>query len=431
MSAGPGPAAVVAAGRVTVRVARAGPDGAVRVAEAAAGPPLPGLLVGLVEDGTPVVELGDPAVAVAGDVDAVVLDAGRSRSDVALVRRGVVVRRRRGPGGADLDAAVAALLVRRRPAWAGHPALPAEAERVRETLSLLPGGDAALPGAGAVPVTAAEVRAALAEPLRVLARTAAELAGPGGLPVLVVGGVARTPLLAELLDAAGLPDVRVLPRPDVAALLAACGRARPLPAPADRPAPARSRLPPPARRGRLRVVAAVLAAAALLGGLHVVGGLVAGPATGGPVSGPSGVLAQYDYRLRLPAGWAHTGGLPERRRTLLTPLTAPEGSDLIAVESTPLGYDAAAEPARAAAELRALYDGAVAAGTALSGYDASAEFAGRAVTAYREDDGDTAVRWFVLLDGPAQRSVGCRHTPAGEAPVVAACAEVVASLGPA
>ena len=56
-------------------------------------------------------------------------------------------------------------------------------------------------------------------------------------------------------------------------------------------------------------------------------------------------LVQYGYRVALPEGWAHTGGLPERRRTLLTPVTAPEGSDLIAIEASPLGYDPAAEPA--------------------------------------------------------------------------------------
>jgi type VII secretion-associated protein (TIGR03931 family) len=70
----------------------------------------------------------------------------------------------------------------------------------------------------------------------------------------------------------------------------------------------------------------------------------------------------------------------------------------------------------------------VAAGAALSGYDGAARFGGRAVTAYREDAGATTVRWFVVLDGSAQLSVGCRHTPTGAAAVLAACAAVVASI---
>ena len=44
--------------------------------------------------------------------------------------------------------------------------------------------------------------------------------GPA-LPVLLIGGVARAPLLAELLDAAGCADVAVAPRPDAAAVLGA------------------------------------------------------------------------------------------------------------------------------------------------------------------------------------------------------------------
>jgi type VII secretion-associated protein (TIGR03931 family) len=128
-------------------------------------------------------------------------------------------------------------------------------------------------------------------------------------------------------------------------------------------------------------------------------------------------------------GWEHTGGQPEHRRVLLTPLTAPDGSDMIAVERSPLGYDTAAEPERAQAELRAAFDAAVAGGSALSGYDPGARFAGRAVTAYREEEPDrTVVDWFVVLDGDAQLSVGCRHTAVGAEVVRAACAAVVASV---
>jgi type VII secretion-associated protein (TIGR03931 family) len=114
---------------------------------------------------------------------------------------------------------------------------------------------------------------------------------------------------------------------------------------------------------------------------------------------------------------------------LLTPVAAPEGSDLIAVEHSLLGYDTAAEPQRARAELRAAYDAAVAAGSAFSGYDPGGHVAGRPVTAYRQEEpGGTVVEWFVVLDHDAQLSVGCRHTPAGAEAVRAACAVVVASV---
>jgi type VII secretion-associated protein (TIGR03931 family) len=144
---------------------------------------------------------------------------------------------------------------------------------------------------------------------------------------------------------------------------------------------------------------------------------------------PVGVLVQYGYRLDVPAGWEHTGGLPERRRVLLTPLATPEGSDLIAIEHSPLGYDTAAEPERARAELRAAFDAAVVEGSAFSGYDPGGQFAGRPVTTYRQEEpGGTVVDWFVVLDRDAQLSVGCRHTPAGAEAVRAACAVVVASV---
>jgi type VII secretion-associated protein (TIGR03931 family) len=422
-------AAAVQVGTATVRVARTGPAGPV-VAETDidARLPLAALLAGLAEGAVTLVP--DPAVAMAaaqpGPSPVVVLDVGADRGEAVLVRDGAVAARRTGPGGRHLDAVVAGLLVARRPAWAGRPELGAEARRVREALSLLPAAEAALPGGRPLPVAADAVREVLRAPLGELVVAARALAGPGDVPVLVAGGVARTPLLAELLDAAGLPDVRVAARPEAAGVLAAlAGPAAAAPSPA-RPPPRPPLLPPvPRRAGRLRGAAAAVLAVALLAGLHAVGDRLAPPAAAG---GPPGLLAQYDYRFVVPAGWAHTGGRPDRRRVLLTPLAAPEGSDLVVVESSPLGYDAAAEPERAAEELRAVYDAGLRAGGALSGYDDRASFAGRAVTAYTEDASTTTVRWFVLLDSPSQLSVGCRHTTAGTAAVLAACAGVVATL---
>ena len=56
--------------------------------------------------------------------------------------------------------------------------------------------------------------------------------------------------------------------------------------------------------------------------------------------------------------------------------------------------------------------------------------AGRPVVVYREAGGASAadVDWYVVLDGDAQLSVGCRHTRARADDVRAACATVVGSL---
>ena len=184
----------------------------------------------------------------------------------------------------------------------------------------------------------------------------------------------------------------------------------------------------PLRHSAPRRLAVAAGAAIALSGLYAAGAAL--PAPGPMPLASSGELVQYGYAVRLPAGWAHTGGLPERRRSLLTPVGAPDGGDLISVERTPLGYDADAEPQRARAELRAEFARAVVEGAPLSGFDDDARFAGRPVVGYREAAGPDAaqVDWYVVLDGEAQLSVGCRRTTAGAATVAAACATVVGSL---
>ena len=389
-----------------------------------------------------------------------VLDVGQAGAEAVLVDGGEIVAVRTGSvGGAVLDDLVGDLLLRR---WGapvpGAAVLRAEARRMREALSLQPVAVARLPGGdGGVRLEAAELRAVLAEPLgtAVDALRAVLAAAPGPRPaVRVVGGVARTPLLAELLDAAGIEHV-VARRPDACAVLGALrgrpgvahpartapgadgtgadgsgadGPARTAPA---RTAPARTapaggpRLPPLPRRRPVRAAAIVTsgaAAAALL-----AAGLPA-TAVRPETDVPAGLLVQYGYSVVLPAGWAHTGGLPERRRSLLTPQAGPDGSDLISVERTPLGYDTGAEPERALAELRTVFDAEVAAGAPLSGFTADGRFAGRPVVSYRQSGPGVAVDWYVVLDADAQLSVGCRHTAAGAATVAAACAAVVGSV---
>ncbi len=395
------------------------------------------------------------AATAAGPV--AVLDVGQAGAEAVLVDGGEIVAVRTGlVGGAVLDDLVGDLLLRRWGAPApGAAVLRAEARRVREALSLQPVAVARLPGVdGGVRLEAAELRAVLAGPLgtAVDVLRAVLVAAPGPRPaVRVVGGVARTPLLAELLDAAGIEHV-VAPRPDACAVLGALrgrpglahptrtsprarhprGRAGRSPAPGSPPAsPARTspaggpRLPPLPRRRPLRAAAIVTsgaAAAALL-----AAGLPAA-AVRPEAAVPTGVLVQYGYSVVLPAGWAHTGGLPERRRSLLTPQAGPDGSDLISVERTPLGYDTGAEPERALAELRTVFDAEVAAGAPLSGFTADGRFAGRPVVSYRQSGPGVAVDWYVVLDADAQLSVGCRHTAAGAATVAAACEAVVGSV---
>lgn len=187
-------------------------------------------------------------------------------------------------------------------------------------------------------------------------------------------------------------------------------------------------LPPPAARHPARTATTLTAAGIMLAGLLT--GLLTGRATTpAPARTEPGVLVQYDYALRLPAGWRHSGGLPERRRTLLTPTAAPEGSDLIAVEQTPLGYDSGAEPDRAHRELVERFRLAAEADPALLGPARPVDFGGRPSTTYRQVRQGTTIDWYVLFDRDAQLSVGCQYVGSRTTAVAAACAEVVATLG--
>jgi type VII secretion-associated protein (TIGR03931 family) len=364
--------------------------------------------------------------AQARDHGLVVLDVGFSGTEVTRLGGDgrVLGVRRSALGGRSLDELVAGRFARD----ASESAL-AEAGRVREALSLQASVESAWG-----PLTRAQLRPLLTAAFGAAVECVRDLVAAEPVPVLLVGGVARTPLLAELLDESGIADVTVAPRPDAAAVLGAlllpseAGASTPVALGGRRTDSGESSwLGDRPRRRPMRVAAFAAAAAGLVVALLALGLLLA---PGPQPAAAAGVLVQYGYRFEVPDGWEHSGGLPERRRALLTPVAAPEGSDLIAVEHSPLGYDSGAEPERAGAELRAEFAAAVAAGSRLSGYDPHARLAGRAGTAYRQEgEAGTVVEWFVVLDGDAQLSVGCRHTRANADAVRAACARVVASVG--
>ncbi|MBO0878557.1 MAG: type VII secretion-associated protein, partial [Pseudonocardia sp.] len=213
---------------------------------------------------------------------------------------------------------------------------------------------------------------------------------------------------------------------------------RPPSRPADMPAAdmlAAGLLAPPRRRRRVGALLAGLVVpvlAAISSGL--VTGLVgeaAGSVSAATVEAPDGgELAQYGYTVRLPAGWRHSGGLPERRRTLLTPVGAPDGSDLISIEQHPLGYDGVAERDRAVRELGERLRAARAAGSELTDLGVTADVADREFVTYRQRQPHLGaeVDWYVLFEAGTQLSIGCQRTPAGAEAVRAACSEVIASV---
>jgi type VII secretion-associated protein (TIGR03931 family) len=307
---------------------------------------------------------------------------------------------------------------------------PAEGDAVRLLAEAAVLAGTTVPGlSGGVLVLADERRSGtLADPLTDLA----------GEPPLLPDDPGAVALLGALRPAPG-PRSRLCPssapsggcwsqsRPSVQPWLS------PAPGPSAGPAHPARRLPPPPPRRRARTLLAAATLPVLAAALTALGTGLApsgGPAARVATPDPRATLVQYDYAVRLPDGWRHTGGLAQRRRTLLTPAGHPEGSDLIAVEQTPLGYDSAAEPDRAFRELREQYRHEVDGGAELSDFTLATRVAGRNVIAYRQRRPGLGaqVDWYVLFDGDAQLSVGCQHTPSGVETVRSACAEVLGSL---
>jgi type VII secretion-associated protein (TIGR03931 family) len=286
----------------------------------------------------------------------------------------------------------------------------------------------------------------LAEAADAIGRSAAELTGG----VLLAGdGPALRPegRLAELIDLAGQRPIRVEEPAELAALgglRAPRWRIPAGPALSPRPMAPKAVLgagliadPPPPRLLRsllLGVGLPVLCALVTILGTHPP--TMLRTLTGRPGEDPvsqaerGGVLAQYDYALLLPAGWRQSGGLPTRRRTLLSPVGTPNGSDLISIEQTLLGYDSAAEPDRAYREFQSRFAEARAGGADLDDFTPSTILGGRDVLAYRQHQPlrHTDVDWYVLFAGDSELSLGCQHTSGGAAQVRIACAQVLATL---
>ncbi|GDY29313.1 type VII secretion-associated protein [Gandjariella thermophila] len=183
-----------------------------------------------------------------------------------------------------------------------------------------------------------------------------------------------------------------------------------------------------AGRGRTSwlVAGAVVAVVAVgAGGWALTSG---GGATGG-AAGPSGPtatpaatsgreIAQYDYRFTVPVDWQQTGSEAATRKVQLRPGDEPNGDDLIAVQEQALNYDSTADRDRAVNQLRQQFQ---AAGTAFSGFDPAAQFAGRSVVYYRQRLSTATVDWYVVFQGRVQVSVGCQYTDQGRDRVGAAC----------
>jgi type VII secretion-associated protein (TIGR03931 family) len=141
---------------------------------------------------------------------------------------------------------------------------------------------------------------------------------------------------------------------------------------------------------------------------------------------PGRAIAQYEYKFLAPSDWVQTGGSVPERKVVVRPADAQDRDDLVVVQEFPMTYDASADRARLADELRS---SAAQAGPQYSGFNSEARFAGKTVMYYHEAKPAAAVDWYVDVKGTVRVHVGCQY--AGAVPrdrVAGACEQVVRRL---
>ena len=369
-----------------------------------------------------------------------VLDVGGGTTDVTVLRRtttGFLVLATRGDpgfGGVDVDQALLehlgsglsgdqlatwqavvvgrGLAQRRR-----RRVLAADVRGAKETLSRHAYADVAMPGG--LPdahVTRDDLERLVGPRVSaVVALLAGALAEVGALDVHgrstaavhLVGGSSRVPLVSRLVHARlGVLAVSTDQPETVVARGALLAVRPPPPGPATPPPQAPEPLAVPVGSPRRRIRARLVGA--IVGGV-VLAAVVAAVVAAGRSPGTRTVAAQHASTV-VPADWreADRSGNDGTARLVLTPTGATGDADRLLLVQTRLNPGAGTTDVAAA--LKEQMSGASSSGLTYDGFDAAAQYAGRAVVRYREVPGPgSVVDWFVVVEGGYQLSVGCQH----------------------
>ena len=230
--------------------------------------------------------------------------------------------------------------------------------------------------------------------------------------ILLAGAGAGSPHLAEqVLHRLGVVAT-VDPAPATVFALGALLATAPSAPPTHPPSPAPPPAPPPGTQGRLRSGRSVDRRVwASLAGVVLIALLVATTAqlrAPEPAGGVRTLVAQH-ARLEVPAQWrvAQRGQLGPTARLTVTPDGVPTARQRLILVQTPLaGSPSVSDVARS---LAGQLDERRRDGSRYDRFDPGATYAGRAVISYRElPDVDSVVRWFVVVSGGYQLSVGCQ-----------------------
>ncbi|EMD22614.1 type VII secretion-associated protein [Amycolatopsis azurea] len=183
----------------------------------------------------------------------------------------------------------------------------------------------------------------------------------------------------------------------------------------------------PAERGGKSKKTPWIIAAAAVAVAAVVGGVLYAVNSG--EAEPEGrTLAQYDYRFIAPPDWTQTDDRVADRQVVIHPSDSLTGDDLVVAQEYVMNYDATVDRQKLVDEL---------AGSAereptkkYSGFNGSANYAGRTVVYYRETKPKARVDWYVVAQGKFRVHIGCQYGTGSplEPRVSAACEQVVKTM---
>ncbi|OXM55739.1 type VII secretion-associated protein, partial [Amycolatopsis alba DSM 44262] len=187
-----------------------------------------------------------------------------------------------------------------------------------------------------------------------------------------------------------------------------------------------SRETKPAERGGKSKKTPWIIAAAAVAVAAVVGGVLFAVNSGD--AEPEGrTFAQYDYRFIAPMDWTQTDDRVAKRQVVIHPNESLDGDDLVVAQEYVMDYDATADRQKLVDELGT---GAGADPAKYSGFNGSANYAGKTVVYYRETKPKARVDWYVVAQGKIRVHIGCQYGTGSpfEQRVSAACEQVVKTM---
>ncbi|RSN57037.1 type VII secretion-associated protein [Amycolatopsis sp. WAC 04182] len=168
------------------------------------------------------------------------------------------------------------------------------------------------------------------------------------------------------------------------------------------------------------IAGAVVAVAAVVTGILFA-------VNGGEAEPEGRTLAQYDYRFIAPPDWTQTDDRVAKRQVVIHPSDSLTGDDLVVAQENVMDYDATADRQKLVDELAAL---ARLEPEKYSGFNGSAQYAGKTVIYYRETKPSARVDWYVVVQGKTRVHIGCQYGTGSplEQRVSAACEQVVKTM---